>query len=520
MNVIAFPVLQRSKFVTAPAGLGPVHSGYSDLARLIPGISNASSIATQLQDAGPLGASISPLRRQRSLLSRVSAELQPRFFSRLRPALIPATLDAVLITLVFAFVTRATGPAMIGALNLTTLGAYVTAFLVFAIQEDLYSSTNATAKTAAIRAISWATAFSSLSLNLLEVRGSALPLFVLSGCSLFVLIAARCLWGVLCPKNSRTRNVLIIGSGRKAKQIADAIHRETGSLRLVKGYMAENHVRNVYGRTMLSRISREQFVDEIIVASPDPVVAEIAAQEARRNKLDVKIAPASVLEAHAREITIEAVGGIPLLNIHDHRCPEYSLGIKRSLDAALALCGGIALSPLLLLIAALIKLDSAGSVLYRATRAGRKGRKFICYKFRTMIPDADAAKDELRSQNEREGAFFKIANDPRITRIGRFLRRYSLDELPQLWNVLLGEMSLVGPRPHPADDVSMYKIQHLQRLDFVPGITGLWQVTARRDPSFERSVALDVEYIKKWNLWLDLRILCKTVGVVLAGSGM
>jgi lipopolysaccharide/colanic/teichoic acid biosynthesis glycosyltransferase len=137
-----------------------------------------------------------------------------------------------------------------------------------------------------------------------------------------------------------------------------------------------------------------------------------------------------------------------------------------------------------------------------------------------MICDADALKSDLRAQNEREGAFFKMTNDPRITRMGRVLRRYSLDELPQLWNVLRGDMSLVGPRPHPPDDVKRYQLRHLQRLDFVPGLTGLWQVTARGDPSFERSVALDVEYISRWNLWLDLRILLRTVAVVFAGSGV
>jgi lipopolysaccharide/colanic/teichoic acid biosynthesis glycosyltransferase len=136
-----------------------------------------------------------------------------------------------------------------------------------------------------------------------------------------------------------------------------------------------------------------------------------------------------------------------------------------------------------------------------------------------MDPDADAAKEDLRARNEREGAFFKISNDPRVTRAGWFLRRYSLDELPQLWNVLRGEMSLVGPRPHPPDDVERYRIEHLQRLDFVPGITGLWQVTARRDRSFERSVTLDVEYIQTWSLALDLQILWKTIPAVFQGSG-
>ena len=137
-----------------------------------------------------------------------------------------------------------------------------------------------------------------------------------------------------------------------------------------------------------------------------------------------------------------------------------------------------------------------------------------------MVTDADVRKELLRARNERHGACFKIANDPRITRVGRFLRRYSLDELPQLWNVLCGDMSLVGPRPHPLDDFEQYDLEDLRRLEVTPGITGLWQVTARRDPSFERNVALDVEYIKHWNLWMDLRILCKTVSVVLQGSGV
>lgn len=136
-----------------------------------------------------------------------------------------------------------------------------------------------------------------------------------------------------------------------------------------------------------------------------------------------------------------------------------------------------------------------------------------------MVNNAEASKAVLRARNERDRAFFKIARDPRITRLGTFLRRYSLDELPQLWNVLRGEMSMVGPRPHPVDDSQFYAKQDFRRLAITPGITGLWQVTARRDPSFERNVALDVEYIKSWTLTMDLRILLKTIFVVLQGTG-
>jgi len=164
-------------------------------------------------------------------------------------------------------------------------------------------------------------------------------------------------------------------------------------------------------------------------------------------------------------------------------------------------------------------LDSTGAVLYRAPRAGKKGRLFRCYKLRTMVSNADELKDDLRQDNQRSGPLFKIRDDPRITRLGRFLRRYSLDELPQLWNVLKGEMSLVGPRPHPVDDFAAYEMKHLARLDVMPGITGLWQVTARRDPSFQRSMELDKEYIRTWSLASDMRILCRTFLAVLGGSG-
>ena len=132
---------------------------------------------------------------------------------------------------------------------------------------------------------------------------------------------------------------------------------------------------------------------------------------------------------------------------------------------------------------------------------------------------ADLIKEDLRELNERSGPFFKIKKDPRITRMGRFLRKYSLDELPQLWNVLCGSMSLVGPRPHPLDDYGQYQLEHLRRLDVKPGLTGLWQVYARRDPSFEKNIALDLEYIETWSLWLDAKILLKTLPAVLNGSG-
>lgn len=198
---------------------------------------------------------------------------------------------------------------------------------------------------------------------------------------------------------------------------------------------------------------------------------------------------------------------------------EIARKVKRSIDVGL---GAIALSlllPLLLLVAIVIKLNSPGPVIYASERVGRKGRVFRCYKFRTMVANADALKPALQHLNQRDGVLFKIDNDPRTTRVGRLLRKYSLDEIPQLWNVLRGEMSLVGPRPPLVSEVRQYEIEHMRRLDALPGMTGLWQVEARSNPSFARYVSLDVDYVEHWNLWLDFKILFKTIAVVLAGTG-
>jgi lipopolysaccharide/colanic/teichoic acid biosynthesis glycosyltransferase len=208
------------------------------------------------------------------------------------------------------------------------------------------------------------------------------------------------------------------------------------------------------------------------------------------------------------------------VTLREERMPVFSLFVKRAVDKTTAAAILAFSAPLLTTIALVIKFESPGPVFYQAERVGLKGRRFRCYKFRTMSAGADKLKSDLRAQNERQGPFFKMADDPRITRAGRFLRRYSLDELPQLWNVVRGEMSLVGPRPHPLDDFERYELGDLQRLDVPPGLTGLWQVTARRDPSFERSLALDLEYIRSWTLWRDFLILYKTVSVVLQGSGV
>jgi lipopolysaccharide/colanic/teichoic acid biosynthesis glycosyltransferase len=192
---------------------------------------------------------------------------------------------------------------------------------------------------------------------------------------------------------------------------------------------------------------------------------------------------------------------------------------KRALDLLLSSVALLLLWPLMLLIAVAIKLESSGPVIFPSLRAGEKGIPFPCYKFRTMVPGANGLRNTLCHLNQRRGPFFKIANDPRVTRLGKFLRKYSLDELPQLWNVLKGDMSLVGPRPHPLEDVQQYRSEHEERLEVKPGMTGLWQVTARANPSFDLCMLLDVGYIRHWSLLLDCKILLRTIPAVLAGEG-
>jgi lipopolysaccharide/colanic/teichoic acid biosynthesis glycosyltransferase len=179
----------------------------------------------------------------------------------------------------------------------------------------------------------------------------------------------------------------------------------------------------------------------------------------------------------------------------------------------------VLLAPVLIVLGIVIKVDSTGPIFYASQRVGRKGRVFRCFKFRTMVTDAEKLQEKLRHLNERDGVLFKIKDDPRITRCGRTMRKYSLDELPQLWNVLWGDMSLVGPRPPLASEVKQYELEYLRRLEVSPGITGLWQVEARAHPSFDRYIDLDLRYVENWNLSLDLKILMRTISVVLAGTG-
>src|SRR5512146_216813 len=204
---------------------------------------------------------------------------------------------------------------------------------------------------------------------------------------------------------------------------------------------------------------------------------------------------------------------------HYEPIPFAGLVLKRCIDLLIAIPAAVLLFPVFALIAIVIKLDSRGPAVYRSIRVGKSGRRFNCYKFRSMVANADEWKEHLRRQNQRHGPTFKINNDPRLTRLGPFLRRYSIDELPQFWNIIRGEMSIVGPRPHPYDDVVRYQPEHMRRCVVKPGLTCLWQVEARRSPSFDVNMELDMQYIQQWSLLLDCKIILHTFAAVLRGEG-
>lgn len=208
----------------------------------------------------------------------------------------------------------------------------------------------------------------------------------------------------------------------------------------------------------------------------------------------------------------------PRSHIAIRRGPDAALRVKRSLDIAMGVALGILTVPAMLLIAAAIRLDSPGPALFRAKRIGRHGKHFSMYKFRTMVHGAEERLHEFAHLNIADG-MVKIPDDPRVTRIGRWLRRFSLDELPQVYNVVLGHMSLVGPRPHDVHDLSPDDLEHDPRLRMRPGLTGLWQVSARSDPTLESRVRFDLNYVNSWSLLLDAKILAKTIPVVVLGDG-
>jgi exopolysaccharide biosynthesis polyprenyl glycosylphosphotransferase len=218
-------------------------------------------------------------------------------------------------------------------------------------------------------------------------------------------------------------------------------------------------------------------------------------------------------------VDVEAINGIPLISVKGSALTGFNKALKRGVDVLISGIALVLISPLWALVALAIKLDSRGPILFRQERIGLHGRPFTVFKFRSMYVDAEERLEELRARNEAAGPLFKMKDDPRRTNVGRFIRRTSLDELPQFVNVLRGEMSIVGPRPGLASEVAQYQDWHRKRLAVLPGITGLWQVSGRSELTFDEMVMLDIYYAENWSLGMDLRIMIRTVPQLLFGDG-
>jgi exopolysaccharide biosynthesis polyprenyl glycosylphosphotransferase len=277
---------------------------------------------------------------------------------------------------------------------------------------------------------------------------------------------------------------------------------------------------DVFGLSSVNKILEEKVIDEIVFAVSMQELARLEPMMRHCANLGIKTRiQLEFLPAAYTRIYLERFHEVQLLSLTSAPDSELLLFLKRVADVAMSAFALVLTSPLLLAIAAAIRITSPGPVLFRQTRCGLGGRQFTLYKFRSMVNNAEQMRAELHLLNELDGPVFKISNDPRITPVGRALRRFSLDELPQLWNILRGDMSFVGPRPAVPEEVEKYEAWQRRRLRMRPGLTCIWVLEGRNHVDFKRWMQLDLTYIDNWSLWLDLKIFVRTIPIVLTGRG-
>jgi exopolysaccharide biosynthesis polyprenyl glycosylphosphotransferase len=318
------------------------------------------------------------------------------------------------------------------------------------------------------------------------------------------------------------RRAVLVGSGANIQAVAHAL-RDSSAIEPY-GFVARTPLALVDGLRdfrSLEQLERHfDAVDEVLITDPDfPQERAVdLVDRCHQHGVRVRVAP-STMEILMDRVEFVPGQALPLFELKPPVFEGVDFAIKRSFDLVGSVLLVLALAPLMGLIAVAIKLGSRGPVLYHSVRPGIGGRSFSCLKFRTMVAEAEDLQDRLESRNEVGGAIFKMRDDPRVTRVGRFLRRWSLDELPQLFNVLRGEMSLVGPRPLPQRDFDRLEEWHRKRYLVLPGITGLWQVSGRSEVDFDELVRLDFLYLERWSVFLDLTIMLKTVPAVIRARG-
>jgi exopolysaccharide biosynthesis polyprenyl glycosylphosphotransferase len=360
-------------------------------------------------------------------------------------------------------------------------------------------------------------------------------IFVFSGAMIIVLLST---WRLTLSGYRHWRwsrgvaqeRVLVVGGTGLGQQVMNGLAASPGLGYALVGYLddrpivANGRVPRIYrhlGQAEdLERVVAQHQVQQVIIALPFWEHGRMPdlVQTCRDLGVGYQVAP-DFYQLSFDRVDMLQLSGVPLLRPKEISIDGANLAIKRLIDVGTVLLSAPVTVPLALLIALAIRLDSRGTVLFRQQRVGKGGQLFTCYKFRTMVPDAEARKAELHALNEADGPLFKMRADPRVTRIGGFLRRRSLDELPQLWNVLRGEMSLIGPRPALPEEVARYEHWQHRRLEVLPGCAGLSQALGRSDVSFDEQVRLDLYYAENWSIGMDLRILIMIIPAVLGGHG-
>lgn len=320
-----------------------------------------------------------------------------------------------------------------------------------------------------------------------------------------------------------TRYVLILGSGQAAHSYLDKVNENPQLGYKVIGYLATEH--NGLNIPYLGDYANLETVLNTNVVDVTVVTASLSDESVKKclDLLDIMGKTVTILlddivakVTRSRSVDFD---GLPMVAYDRHPRFPFQEIAKRAIDAIISGIGLVAISPILLMIAIAVKVSSDGPVFFAQDRVGINGRTFKMLKFRSMVVNAEELKAKLAHLNEMSGPVFKIKDDPRVTPVGKILRKTSLDELPQLWNVLVGEMSLVGPRPPLPKEVNMYDSRHRKRLSVKPGITCIWQISGRNDVDFEEWMEMDAEYVDRWSLWMDFKILAKTVPVVLGKKG-
>ncbi len=329
--------------------------------------------------------------------------------------------------------------------------------------------------------------------------------------------------------------VLIVGVGRAGQRIMQHIYGNPQLGYRVVGFLGDPPDDANWGIATERRVERPPYlgdpgaieeairqhqISEVIIALPPAEHRNIfrMIQQCRQMDVSFTFLP-DLFEMALNRVTIHEVAGLPLIELRESRIRGWNYVVKRAMDILVAIGVIVLMSPILLLIGLAIKLDSRGPVFIRQVRVGRDGNQFICFKFRSMVENAEQLKEELMKQAGNNGPLFKMKDDPRITRVGRILRKTSLDEMPQFINVVLGEMSVVGPRPQIPAEVELYDDWHHRRLEVTPGLTGLWQVSGRSDLSFDEMVKLDLYYAENWSPWLDIKLMLRTIPAVMFGRG-